>query len=81
MKVHQLVCEAFHGPKPFSRAVVIHKDENSLNNKPSNLTWGTQKENLNCPGFLAYCRSDARKRQIARTRQGVTLSDEISTAA
>lgn len=57
MKVHRLVCEAFHGPPPFPRAVVIHLDENALNNRPENLRWGTQKENLNMPGFLAYCRS------------------------
>ena len=52
MKVHQLVCEAFHGQKPFERAVVIHKDEDALNNRPGNLKWGTQKENLNAPGFI-----------------------------
>ncbi|NOD65778.1 HNH endonuclease signature motif containing protein [Ruegeria sp. HKCCD6109] len=56
-KVHQLVCEAFHGPKPFEGAVVIHKDENALNNRPENLRWGTQKENMNAPGYLEYCRS------------------------
>lgn len=61
MKVHQLVCEAFHGTKPFPKAVVMHLDENGLNNRPSNLKWGTQKENLNAPGFIAYCKSDARK--------------------
>lgn len=58
-KVHQLVCEAFHGPKPFDAAVVIHLDENALNNRPENLRWGTQKENMNGPKFLAYCRSRA----------------------
>lgn len=57
VKVHQLVCEAFHGPKPFERAVVLHKDEDGLNNREENLRWGTQKENLNAPGFLEYCRS------------------------
>lgn len=56
-KVHQLVCEAFHGPKPFPKAVVIHIDENALNNRPENLKWGTQKENLNAAGFIAYCRA------------------------
>lgn len=56
MKVHQLVCEAFHG-KPKDGQVVIHKDENALNNRASNLRWGTQKENLNMPKFIAYCRS------------------------
>lgn len=53
-KVHQLVCEAFNGPKPFDGAVVMHLDENPANNRPDNLAWGTQKENLNAPGFKAY---------------------------
>lgn len=57
MKVHRLVCEAFHGAAPFTGAVVIHIDENALNNKPENLKWGTQKENLNAPGFVEYCKS------------------------
>jgi len=57
MKVHRLVCEAFHGPSPFGGAVVIHLDENATNNNPSNLKWGTQKENLNMPGFIKYCKS------------------------
>lgn len=57
MKVHRLVCEAFHGPPPFEKAVVIHLDENSMNNRQENLKWGTQKENLNMPKFLEYCRS------------------------
>jgi hypothetical protein len=55
-KIHRLVCEAFHGPPPFPGAVVIHLDEDALNNRPSNLRWGTQKENLNMPGFIEYCR-------------------------
>jgi hypothetical protein len=56
-KVHRLVCEAFHGPPPFPGAVVLHVNENSHDNCPGNLKWGTQTENLNAPGFLAYCRS------------------------
>lgn len=55
-KVARLVCEAFHGAPPFPRAVCMHLDENSRNNRPNNLRWGTQKENLNAPGFLEYCR-------------------------
>lgn len=55
-KVHRLVCEAFHGP-PKPGEVCMHLDENSRNNDPGNLAWGTQKENLNAPGFLEYCRS------------------------
>lgn len=56
IKVHQAVCEAFHGPKPFDGAVVIHLDEDAKNNRPENLKWGTQKENLNAPGFREQCR-------------------------
>ena len=56
-RVHRLICEAFNGEPPFDDAVVMHLDENSRNNKPSNLKWGTQKENLNAPGFLEYCRA------------------------
>ena len=55
-KVHRLVCEAFYGPEPFLGAVVIHLDENALNNRPENLRWGTQKENLSAEGFKEYCR-------------------------
>ena len=54
MKVHRLVCEAFHGPAPFHRAVVIHLDEDATNNKADNLKWGTQKENMNMPKIKAY---------------------------
>jgi hypothetical protein len=57
MKIHRLVCEAFHGLAPFPNAVVIHNDEDATNNRPDNLKWGTQKENLNMPGFIEYCRS------------------------
>ena len=55
-KVARLVCEAFHGSAP-DGAVCMHLDEDSRNNRPGNLAWGTQQENLNAPGFLAYCRS------------------------
>lgn len=56
LKVAPLVCEAFHG-KASNGMVCIHIDEDSSNNKPANLKWGTQKENLNCPKFLEYCKS------------------------
>lgn len=57
IKVHRAVCEAFHGPAPFEGAVVIHLDEDAHNNRPENLKWGTQKENLNMPKIKAYHRS------------------------
>lgn len=56
LKVARLVCEAFHGAAPAARQVCMHVDENSRNNKSENLSWGTQKENLNAPGFIRYCR-------------------------
>jgi hypothetical protein len=56
-KVARLVCEAFNGPAPFPKAVVLHDDENSRNNRPGNLKWGTQKENLNAPKFIEHCRN------------------------
>jgi hypothetical protein len=56
-KVARLVCEAFHGPVPDGRKFCLHLDEDSRNNAPSNLYWGTQKQNLNFPKFLAYCAS------------------------
>ena len=55
-KIARLMAEAFHGPPPFEGAVVMHVDENAANNRADNLRWGTQKENLNAPGFLEYCR-------------------------
>lgn len=57
MKIHRLVCEAFHGPAPDGMDVVIHIDEDAKNNNATNLKWGTQKENLNMPKFIEYCRS------------------------
>jgi len=56
-KVARLICEAFHGAAPLSKPVCMHLDENSRNNKTDNLAWGTQKENLNAQGFVAYCHS------------------------
>ena len=56
-RIARLIAEAFFGPPPFEGAVVMHLDENAANNRPNNLRWGTQKENLNAPGFINYCRS------------------------
>jgi hypothetical protein len=57
LKVARLVCEAFKGLAPADKRICMHMDENARNNQPENLAWGTQKENLNAPKFLAYCRS------------------------
>lgn len=56
-KISRLVCIAFNGPPPFDGAYVLHDDECETNNRADNLVWGTQKQNLNYPGFIAYCKS------------------------
>jgi hypothetical protein len=57
MKIHRIVCEAFHGPAADPAHIVIHIDEDATNNRPENLKWGTMKENMNMPGYIAYCKS------------------------
>lgn len=42
---HVLVAETYHGPKPFEKAVVRHKNGDELDDTATNLEWGTQKEN------------------------------------
>ncbi len=41
---HQLVCEAFNGPRP-EGLQCRHLDGDPSNNTPGNLRWGTAKEN------------------------------------
>lgn len=43
--VHILVCLAFKG-KCEKGQVVLHKDNQPFNNKPTNLSWGTQSKNV-----------------------------------
>ena len=57
IKIHRAVCEAFHGAPPSESSVVIHVNEDAHDNRPENLRWGTQRENLNMPKFVAYCKS------------------------
>jgi hypothetical protein len=56
-RVSRLVCDAFHGPAPSAQSVVMHFDDNTQNNTAGNLEWGTQKENMNTPSYIAYCKS------------------------
>ena len=50
IRVHQVVCTAFHGPAPEEDMVVDHIDTNRCNNRPENLRWVTKLENaLNNP--------------------------------
>lgn len=43
--VHVLVCTAFHGPRPEGMGV-RHRNGNAQDNRPENLCWGTQSENI-----------------------------------
>lgn len=43
---HRVVLLAFVGPRPSKRHVGRHLDGNPGNNTPSNLAWGTYKENV-----------------------------------
>lgn len=45
VKVHSLVLYAFSGPRPDGYEA-RHLDGDCLNNKPSNLKWGTRQENV-----------------------------------
>ncbi len=44
-KVHQVVCAAFHGPRPSNKHCALHKDDDRYNNRESNLYWGTKRQN------------------------------------
>lgn len=44
LKVHRLVCSAFHGPCP-NNMMSRHLDGNRVNNLPDNLCWGTAQDN------------------------------------
>lgn len=46
--VHDLVCTAFHGPRPGPAGIIVvgHMDNNRFNNRPTNLKWITQSENI-----------------------------------
>lgn len=70
--VSRLVCEAFHGPAPFPGAVVLHENDDSLDNRPGNIRWATQWENLSTPSSKP--RLDEQRRNAARSRWGSARS-------
>jgi hypothetical protein len=44
--VHRLVCLAFHGLPAEGLTDCCHIDDDSLNNRASNLKWGTHQQNI-----------------------------------
>jgi hypothetical protein len=55
--VHRLVALAFHGESPIDRPIATHRDGDPQNNRPDNLAWATQSENL----FDRYRHARARR--------------------
>ena len=44
-KIHVLMCETFHGPRPSPAHVARHLDGDSSHNHKDNLAWGTHSDN------------------------------------
>ena len=68
-KAHQLVAEAFVGPKPFAGAEVRHLDGTRTNDHHSNLMWGTSAENK--ADMVAHG-----TRMVGESHPGVKLSQK-----
>lgn len=79
-KVHQLVCEAFHGPKPSPRHHVAHRDGDKDNNTEENLRWATPEQNLADAERLGEYKIRTRKLSldIARKIRGDHASGEYT---
>ena len=45
VRIHQIVCTAFHGPAPERNMVVDHMNGNRCDNRPANLRWITREGN------------------------------------
>lgn len=45
-RVHQLVLEAFVGPRPSPEHVTLHENDVRDDNRVGNLRWGTQSDNI-----------------------------------
>lgn len=71
--VHRLVAMAFHGAPPTPRHEARHLDGTRTNNVPSNLAWGTQRDNA------ADREQHGRTARGERNKGGVGLtSDEVA---
>ena len=68
--IHRLVAMAFHGLPKDPKQVCMHIDHDVLNNKPTNLRWGTQKENVSGSAFKCS-RPNERNPNVKLTRKQV----------
>jgi hypothetical protein len=46
MKVHRLVCMAFHGPRPVGMVATHFPDPDRRNNRADNVSWRSQSDNI-----------------------------------
>lgn len=46
VKVHRLVCRAFHGEPPEDKPFALHRNGDSLDNRADNLYWGDFVDNV-----------------------------------
>ena len=53
VKIHILVNLAFNGLPPKGKKLTLHKDDNGLNNMPTNLRWGSHDDNMDTPRIRA----------------------------
>lgn len=67
-RVHLLVCEAFHGPRP-ARMQARHLNGDNQDNSSGNLRWGTPEEN--------YADRDAHGTTARGERQGLAKLTEL----
>ena len=68
LKMHRLVCEAFHGPSPSKEEIFVdHIDGNPSNNKASNLRWVSAARNIQ----LSYENNKDRKSNAFKTSKPV----------
>lgn len=71
--LHIAVCEAAHGPRPSPKHCVRHVNGDQRDNRPSNLRWGTQREN--CQDTVAHGRST---RGIKNSQSVLTEADVLA---
>lgn len=88
---HVLVAETYVGPQPFAGAQVRHLDGNPANDKPSNLRWGSAKDNgqdtvrhgrstrgtKNAQAKLTEAQARDIKKRLARGESGSELAKEF----
>lgn len=81
LKIHRLVCEAFH-PNPENLPVVNHKDGNKLNNDKDNVEWSTYSCNTQHAydiGIMKAVSGEQSGRSKLTVEQIKSIREEYST--